>query len=791
MKQLILFLKIILFFLGIIVSGQNLQGRLMTVHQQKISYAEIVLTLNEKKFSTISNDNGDFLIKLPYNGDYILSVNKDGELVYKENISIQNDVTKDIIIDLKEIQIQDVNISIKKKLIDRKIDRLVFNVENSVSATGGDAFEALSIAPGVRVINDQINIIGKNKVSIMVDDRLIQLSETDLINYLKGIRSEDIKSIEVITNPPSKYEAEGNSGIINIKLKKAKQDYISGNIKSSYTQAKYSLGNYGFGLNYQKKKTTFTSSLDYENGSTAPYQEYTLFYPNYTWFETNYSRRFSNNLSGRASLDYDISDKTTIGIQYFGSANKPVREGISTSFIRNPSNVLDSLVQTPSYLQISKKNHSLNFHTITKIDTLGGKVSFDLDYFKYDSEADNNFTSSTFLPNINNPNQYLAANNISDQNIDIYSSKIDVEMPLRWVNLSFGTKVSFINNSSNVLYYDKSTDVPILDVNKTNTFDYKENTQALYLSGNKKLTDKWEIQLGLRVENTQTKGYSQTLDQTNKNDYAKLFPTLYLNYLMNENSVFGFTYNRRIDRPTYGNLNPFRFYTTKYNYGEGNPFLQPYFTDNVELSYSYKSNYLSLYTSYITNGFDEVTYVSNDNPVQAVIPTNFFKQINIGLLESYVFNKWSWWESNNQANLFYTKTLSNIQNLNDISSWSLSISSTNSFVLNSMKTLKAEIGVTYNSPSIANSYKVSSFYFINAGIKLSLLEKKLQIALNAMDIFKTYKMTFTQIVNGIVQENYDFRDTQKIRLSLTWNFGKALKLQSRKLSNEEEKKRAQ
>ncbi|WP_185144429.1 MULTISPECIES: outer membrane beta-barrel family protein [Chryseobacterium] len=788
MKNILFFLTFI--FFGIFIKSQTISGLVVNSQNQGIAYAEISLIKENIKKNTISNSNGNYEISVPEKGTYKLSVVKDGEVIIKKEIGITENKTENLISELKESQIQGVSIAGKKKLIERKIDRLVFNVENSISASGGDALETMGIIPGVKVVNDQIGIIGKSKVSIMVNDRLIQLSENDLLSFLRSIKSEDIKNIEVITNPPSKYDSEGNSGLINIKLKKAKENYLSGNLKTSYTQATYSMGNYGAGLNYQKKKITLSTNIDYENGSIAPYQEYTLYYPSYTWFETNKSRSFRDNLSGRFSLDYEISKKTTIGIQYLGGINNPIRKGNNSSEISSKKG-LDSLIITPSDLRLKKYNHAVNLHTITKLDSTGKKISFDLDYFTFNSNADNQFSTSSYLPGDYNAKTFLSANNLSNQDIKIYSSKADIEFPLKWVTLSFGAKVSFINNKSDVLYFNTTNGNPFLDFGKSNTFDYKENTQAIYLSGSKKLSKKWETQLGFRLENTQTKGYSETLDQANKNNYTKLFPTLYINYLMNENSVFGFNYNRRIDRPTYSDLNPFRFYTTKYNYGEGNPFLQPYFTDNFEISYSYKNNYASAYLSYINNGFDQVTYVSADNPVQAIIPSNFYKQINLGILESYLFNKWKWWESNNQANIFYTKTMSDIPNtLTDLSGWSASVSSNNSFTLNSAKTLKAELGFNYQSPSIANSYKMSSFYYFNTGLKLSLLEKKLQIALNIMDIFRTYKMTFTQVVNGIKQENFDYRDTQKIRISVNWNFGKTLKIQSRKLSNEEEKKRA-
>ncbi|NAW51609.1 TonB-dependent receptor [Elizabethkingia argentiflava] len=699
---------------------------------------------------------------------------------------------KDSINKTFEKQIQEVEIKAKQKLIERKVDRLVLNVESSISATGGDALDVLNITPGIRIQNDQISMIGKSGVSVMIDDRLLQLSDDDLINFLKTIKSDAIKSIEVITNPPAKYDAEGNSGIVNIKLKKAKKNSISGNLKTSYTQAKHPLGSLGGGLNYQKNKWTITSNINYSNGSTAPYQEYTLYYPNYTWFETNNKRIFQNSLGAKFALGYQVSPKTTMDIEYLGAFSKPLIKRKNTSYITNNNSVLDSLIITPSRLEIERNTHSLNFHSVTKIDTLGTQYSIDIDYFKFQSDLDNNFSTNTYFSNnIPAPNRYISVNNLSNQNIDIYSAKIDYEMPLKWINLSFGGKISFINNDSKVSYFDTTGMNPIFDPSKSNIFNYKENTQALYISGNKKLSEKWNLQLGMRLESTQTKGYSETLRQTNKNDYIQLFPTFYLTYKATENSSWGLNYNKRIDRPTYGDLNPFRFYSSSYNYSEGNPFLQPFFTDNIDISHTYKDFYTSIYFNYLTNGFDQVTYVSKTNISQIVTPYNFYTQKTVGLMENYVFNKIKWWESNNQMTISYSKTLSKIEeSVPSISSWAFTFNSNNAFILNKAKTIKAELNFNYMSPSVAGSYKISSRYYFDAGFKFSLLEKKLEVAINAIDVFKTNKYTFTQIVNGIKQNNYDYPDSQKIRLSLAWNFGKQLKSHKREQSNEEEKSRA-
>jgi hypothetical protein len=706
----------------------------------------------------------------------------------------QQEKQQDSINKILEKQIQEVEITAKKKLIERKIDRLVFNVENSISASGGDALDALKVTPGIKVQNDQISMIGKSGMSVMIDDRMIQLSGDDLLNYLKTIPSDNIKSIEVITTPPAKYDAEGNSGIVNIVLKKAKKDTFSGNLKTSYTQAKYALGSFGGGLNYQKNKLTVTSNINYENGSISPYQEYTLYYPNYKWFEENNTKNFRNNLSGRIALDYKLNDKTTIGIEYSGSSGKFIRKGNNTSYITNSfTHQLDSLIITPSRIETERKIHSINFHSVTKLDSLGKQFSIDADYFTFTSDLNNNFSSNTFLPDGSNIlNRYVSANSLSNLNFNIFSTKLNFDLPLKWINLSFGGKISFIDNKSSISYYNTASQIPIFDSSKSNVFNYKENTQALYVSGNKKLSEKWETQLGLRLENTQTEGFSQTLNQTNKNDYLKLFPTFYLTYNPNENNTFGLNYSRRIDRPSYGNLNPFRFYSSSFNYSEGNPFLQPFYTDNTEISYSYKNYYTSLYMSYTTNGIDEVTLVSNDNTVQKIFPYNFYKKLDFGAVQSYTFNKWSWLESNNSLVFFYSKTTSDLENalLPNIKKWTVQFNSNNSFVLNKAKTLKAELNFMYLSPSVAGSYELSSFYYFDAGFKVLFFRNKLQAAVNFMDIFRTNKSTFTQYVNSIKLESYDYSDTQKVRLSLTWNFGKQLKTEKREQSNEEERARA-
>ena len=792
----IYFLLFILFcvFPSKLFSQVNISGQIKDKNNKTIEFLEVQLQNKDSVIvkSELTNVDGKFTI-IAEKGEYQLLIKQLGKILQKQKVSANQDIYIGVIqVAENQQQLKEVVITSKKKLIERKVDRLIFNVENSISASGGDAIDALKITPNIRVLNDKIAMIGKSNMSVMIDDRLMKLSGDDLTNFLKTIKSDNIKSIEVITAPPAKYDAEGNSGIVNIKLKKAKKDSWGGDFNSSYTKAKFDLGSIGSVLNYQKNKTTINATINYNNGSTAPYQENYVYYPKVTWFETNDKRTFQNDLSTQFNFDYQLTPKTTIGIQYGGSKNKPLDIGISNSKITDKiSSKIDSLIVTPTYVNSNKTTHSINFYSLKKLDSIGKQIFFDADYFEYNSNLDNNFSSNYYyVDGTEIPNRNLKANNISNQKIKIYTSKIDVDLPLKWAKISFGAKISFIKTNNQVAYYNTYNPEPILDLTKSNLFNYSENTQAIYISGSKNLAKKWELQLGIRAENTKTKGVSATIEQTNSNTYIRLFPTLYLTYTANENSTFSFNYNRRIDRPSYADLNPFRLYSTAFNYLEGNPFLQPYFTNNVEISNNYKNLYSSLSYKNLTNGIDYITLVSPDTGIQIAKPSNFYTQNSIVLSENYTFSKWKGYENNIGFNFLYAVTSPKTTTIvPEISNWTASFNSYNSFVLNKKKNIKASLDFVYTSPSVLGSYKLESYYFFDAGIRMSFFKKKMKMAVSIVDIFRTNKLRYSQIVNNIQLTALDYSNPQNVRFSISYYFGKSFEREEKSTSNEEEKNR--
>ena len=783
-RHLLAFLLIIL-FQNQVFSQIKISGQIKDKKNNPVEFIEIQLQNKDSIIfkSELTNAEGKFILETE-KGEYSLIVRQLGVIYYKQNINANQDTNVGIInITEKEQQLQEVVITSKKKLIERKVDRLIFNVENSISASGGDAIDALKITPRVKVKNDNISMIGKNNMSVMLDDKLILLTGDELINFLKSIPSDNIKSIEVITTPPAKYDAEGNSGLINIKLKKSKLNQWNASLRSSYIQSTYPKGSFGGNFDYQKNKLSLYSNLNYVNGSNAPVETNKIYYPLGLWNEENKRRDFQNSVNGRIGADYKISEKFSVGMQYLGSFSKPkIAENSLTTIYNQTNSQIDSYINTLSENLGKNNNHSLNLNSTVVFDTIGKKMNINLDYFKFKNDDNRIFNTINLL----------SANNTSLQDIQNYSAKIDFEHPLKWINLSYGGKLSFIKTQNNVNYFDTTLGTPIFDPTQSNEFNYDENTQAIYLNGTKKLNEKWETQLGFRLENTQTEGVSKTLNQKNTNSYAKLFPTFYLTYTPNEKNAFSINYNKRINRPSYNRLNPFRWYSNPFSYTEGNPFLQPSFSNNLELNYTFNDNWSnSIYYSHTDNGFEQITIVDNTDNIQKTIAQNFFKTTIIGISESYTYNKLKWLSTTFSFDWNYSKSESLIpitnQNLNGSNAY---FSISNDFNLNKNKTLLFNFSYWYNFKGTSDLDKNNAYSQLDASLKYFAFDKKLQISFNANDILSTNRPIYTSFTNNIQIDYKNYYDVRLFRLSLVYKFGnKNINVEKKEVGNQEEKER--
>jgi hypothetical protein len=766
----------LIFTKPIIANGQlEVKGRFLDKEGIPVSKANVTLLKDSVvAFEVYSDSAGYYLFDNVKPAVYVLQGSYVGMDKYQETVSIRSDTIINVILSSDiPVKLEEVTIVGKKQLIERKVDRLIFNLSNSISATGGTALDALRIAPGLVVQNDQISMMGKSNMNVMLNGRILQLAGDDLTNFLKTLRSDDIERIEIITNPPSKYDAQGNSGLVNIVTKGVKMNSYNGSITSSLSQANKSIGSGGLTLNYQRNRLTLLSNISYTKGSSEPYQNYTLKYPSYVWSEDNRRVSFINNLGARISLDYKINHKVKVGVEYLHSGSKPsVDAHIHSSIFGNESGTLDSSIINITDRDTRQFSNTFNVYSVIDLDTNGRKINVDFNHLKYNSSINNDFYSNSYddVGGLK-PDNYYSATNRGGLDIAITTAGIDFEIPAKWASLNFGSKLSFIDNSSNIEFFNTSSGYP--DSIQLNRFNYKENTQALYLSATKKLNQKLEVQLGFRGENTQTEGFSETLGSSNKNDFFRLFPTFYLLYSFTNNKNIALTYDRRIDRPPYNHLNPFRRYSNAFNYSEGNPFLQPYITNNVQASFTYKNLSSAIYSTFISNQFDQVTFVDPNTNIQRVTPVNFYDQTNVGLMQQYSFSLKERWENHSGAIIFYAKSKSRISEVPNIEGFSSKVQTNNAYVLDKEKKFKLELNYFYQFPSIAGSYRLSEFSQLDLGISGTFLKNNnLQVTVNALDLLKTGKRTFSQSVNGIDQDNFDYPDLRRVRISVSYNFGK-------------------
>lgn len=641
------------------------------------------------------------------------------------------------------------------------------------------------------VQNDKITMIGKSDVMLMVDDHPLNLSKEDLVNHLKSISADDIQSIEVITAPPAKYEAQGNSGIINIKYKKGIKNAWNNAFRTSYTQATYPMYALGNTFSYQKGKIRLSVSADAQTGNETVIQKSNIFYPTETWIGKTNGKNKEDRLSGRLSFDYKLTDKISIGLQYLGSFSKPDARDTNVDNLYRPQDYLQSYIISKGRADIKRNHHSVNLHYIQELDSAGRKFSVDLDYFTYKRGQNRFFTSERFKAN-DIIEDFFSARNASDQDIENYSVKIDFEHPTKWADITYGSKASYVKNYSKNEYFNTTSGASTKDPLLSDGFLYKENTQALYLDATKNLGEKWKTKIGWRLESTQTKGISESYRQTNKTDYLKLFPTFYLLYTIKQDNSLRLSYNRRIERPSFSDINPFRWHFNKFSYAEGNPFLRPSFSDNIELNHTYKNKLISsAFLNVTSDGFSQIPSVNSDTKEQIYTNANYYTLYNYGLSETYIFNTFRWWESHNQVYVYYSKPKfykKSILRASERKGLGLYLNTRNTFTL--YKHLQAEIAFWYHSPHQSLFYKVGKSYSLDLSLKFNTF-KKIQIIMYLSDILRSSSPDYETDTNGIKQIYNTNYDSRYFKLGLKYNFGnRKIKLSERDFGNEEEKNRS-
>jgi len=761
-----------------------LSGKLSGADNSPI--ADAIVQLLQSSDSTLiknefTDEKGSFSFSDVKQNSYIIQVNVIGYKPFISNmIELNQSITlPDFILQKTDVQLQEVAIVARANYIERDKGKVILNVENSINAAGSSAFELIEKAPGVRVDNnDNVSYNGKSGVSIWVDGKPTPMTGTDLANYLRGIPSSSIEKIELISNPSAKYDAAGSS-IINIKLKKDKRVGTNGNITNSYGQGIYVKNNNSLSINHSNKKINVFATYSYAYREAFSHLKLNReFYKNDTFIGTykqdNYLKfDFSNHII-RTGFDYFANKKNSFGFVVNAISNKFNPKGDNVAEVYNDANEMASTYVTKNRSKDHWYNYSANFNYKHQFDTLGTELTTDIDYAHFGNRTEQNFETRYYdLNNEEFLNPYLLYGNVKG-GLDIYSVKNDIVKTLRnGTKLEFGQKSSYVVADNKLSFYNRSNDLNIFDSTKSNHFIYTENINAAYISASKEYK-KWDVQLGLRCEHTFVNGKQLVYNTSFNNNYVQLFPNAFVGYKINDKHGLQFSYNRRINRPSYEQLNPFKFYIDPTTYKEGNPYLKPQINETLELTHGFKQ------TIYTTFGFTRTT----KNTVEVIAPSENESKItvqtnkNLALTDEYYIklslpiDVTKWWHISNDFYSFVALYSGNIANtpISNSGNFNFNANTTNTF--NFTSTFSGELTASYKSKEIYAFDVIQPIWFFNMGLQQKLWHNRATIKLNFTDVLYTNKIT-ADVAFTDYKENFTVsRDSRVATISFTYKFGK-------------------
>ena len=476
--------------------------------------------------------------------------------------------------------LKEVNVRAKTKLLERKIDRTILNISGNKALTGADAIEAINLMPGVKVRNEAIQVAGKGSVGLLVDNKLLQLSEKDLILYLHSLPASMIERIELITSPPARFDTEGNTGLIHVVLKKTKSKGTSGVLSGSFVKASSHTENLSASVNFNSDKVRLNVSPSFRSDVDRTYSRQNIYYPETDLLDYDRERRPSNAEGVQINIEATVSARAKLGLTVDQRASFMTGDLTDQSSFR--SKTTDSLLITDNAVDGKRYSGIYNLYYESKLDTSGKKISLNVSWLQNRNDNHSTFQTHSYDEARQLLFSYAPLSSGNNRKTSVFTAGADMVYPTRVANLELGMKITLIDNN-NYSNYHNFGGLAI----RNSSFLYDENTAALYVSLSKDI-GKLSVLAGLRAENTQTTGNSLTLDQKDKGKYTKLFPTFNLNFKPNDDHSISFSYGRRIRRPSYAALDPFRIYNSVFSYTEGNPRLEPSYSNNFELAHLYK-----------------------------------------------------------------------------------------------------------------------------------------------------------------------------------------------------------
>jgi len=713
-------------------------------------------------------------------GSYLLSVSMIGFQRYMSSVFEVNRESiefEEITLQVSMERMDEVGVTARRPMFEQKIDRFVVNVQSSITSSGSSVLQVLEKSPGIQ-INRQSNTIsmsGKTGVRVMINDKFVQLPIDAVVQMLDGMSAANIEQIELITTPPARYDAEGDAGIIHIKMKQFTELGTAGTIGGNlgYNQAETLGGNVNISQRGNKLALFLDYSILFDRTEQIWFNERFLLKDGFREEITsdNVRRPSTGVQNARAGMEYQIGDKTTAGLLLTGYQRLWDTSDLSDNFAQfSPTS---SLTTEMAVREINRWRSAFVNLSLDHAFNENRSLNFDMDYLYYKNDNpslyENNF--------IEGDNTLLSRERIDvskETPIHIRVSKLDYRQSLSdKFMVETGVKGSLSEFSNRVGVSDLVENTRVVNDTFTQDADLSEKNAAVYLSGNWTPAEDLKINTGLRFEYTdrflstpETPGLVDVQD-------GHLFPSLFIQKkLQNEQSV-GFSYARRITRPTFNDLAPFVFFVDPNTFLSGNSDLEPAISDALKLDYNHKQWLISLQYSYTKDAIAPFQPALNESSNEQTYSTQ-----NLSYYQSYAINASfplffsSWWELRTNVTGTYQKSKTSHYDENPVlDSFRYSANVTNAIDL--PRQFSIEISGEYESKSVWGILEIRPMGSLNAGVQKRIASSSGTLRLSVDDIFQTDLFRGNTALPG---ENIDSKflydnKVRNIKLTFTWNFG--------------------
>ncbi len=807
MQRRLILLLLMMGFYGMAIAGQTfiqISGEVKDTGGEPLPAANIILLKDSSIVKVgLSGSDGRFIINGITPSTYRIRFEFIGfETQVKELPELNADYQlPTIVMQESATDLKEVTVKAHRPLLEVKPDMLVVNVDQSIAGAGSSALDVLQRSPGVQIDNnDNISLKGKSGVMIWIDGKPTPMTGADLANVLRSMPSHTIDKIELISNPGARYDAAGSAGIINIRTKKDQRFGTNGTINASYGQGVYPKYNAGFSLNHRHRKFNVYASYNYalrywfnhlmldRRFLDTDNNDQQLF----RYAQDNYALFDFNNHTASGGFDYSLTDKTSIGlgINYVTNRFNPKADNVSRAL--GPANELIYNFVTQGRHENFYYNYSGNGFLRHRFDTAGRELTVDLDYARFGNDSRQHFITWYDAPEGNDhPEDYFLNSDLQGLT-QIRSLKADFINPASRIPYELGIKTAWVTADNRPLFFEKHNGEFVPDPKRSNHFIYNENINAAYVNLRKDFR-KWSTQIGLRAEQTRADWEQKTTQELFKTEYTQLFPSLAVQYHLHEKHDLGITVSRRIERPNYQQLNPFKYFIDRTTYREGYPYLRPASFYSTELSHTYKQRFVTTLTVGINDGVIVEVIQPSDYEDSVTVQTNknLDRMIFIGLSGSYNFQITRWWSNMTNFNAYYARYEGYIANtpLRD-GEPTIHLFTNNTFLL--PRDFSVELGCWYQARQVYGYMVVEPLWMLNAGIQKHLFDKKATVRLNVQDAFWTGYPSATSRYVGYLEHFTAKRETRTVNIAFTYRFGSNSVAPTRRRSGgaEDEKRRA-